>query len=59
MQVYPDLCWVVRRSVFEENTKSGRAVSGSNRNFMEIQVVGVDLAKPSSIWQGEWTNMGR
>ena len=30
----------------------GRAVSGSNRSFIEIQVVGVDLAKPSSILAG-------
>jgi hypothetical protein len=59
VQVYPHLCWVIRCLMFEENTNGGRAVSGSNPNFMEIQVVGVDLAKPSSIWQGGWTNMGR
>jgi hypothetical protein len=38
--------------MFEKNTKPGRAVSGSNPNSMEIQVVGIDLAKQSSIWQG-------
>jgi hypothetical protein len=57
VQVYPDLCWVVRRLIFKENTTGGRAVSGSNRNFMEIQVVGVDLARPYSIWQGGWTKI--
>jgi hypothetical protein len=52
VQVYPELCWVVLCLMFEENTNRGRAVSGSNRSFIEIQVVGVDLAKPSSILAG-------
>jgi hypothetical protein len=59
VQVYPDLCWVVRRPMLEESTNGGRSVSGSNRSFMEIKVVGVALAKLSSIWQGGWTNNGR
>jgi hypothetical protein len=44
--------------MFEEKIDGDRVVSGSSSIFMEIQVVGIDLAKASSIWWG-WTSMGR
>jgi len=44
--------------MFEESTNGGRAVSGSNRNFTDLQVVGVELGKPTFVWEGGWTNIG-